>query len=734
MKKSQGSMSLYLGASALVVLFIGAPAESKIEKVKIERPYVGLFSEVNVEKMTSSQNKGLVEIKKNYNERRWLPCFEKAERAKGQYRNIEGWIWLQQVECLRELAKSNRVYATKLFQLLTSLSNKNRLIYESSAASLLQKSYVFSILELIRMDVKDASERALRGIDNLLEQRALLDQDTLKQLYELTAQALAKQKQPEASRQFYRYAYDVKPSEDLRIKSSSDVPMPKSSCRDSSIAITQGMEQAATQLNSAEFNKGVQALREMGDLTCIDQLRSKTLAQLNVSLTQPDWTKAISFLNQSFRSEIAKVAESLYFKGYSDRALEILRHAAIGDEDSSDLRAKQQLIMGQVQLEQGNYKEAASAFLAAAKFNNENREESIFKAAVCEIRREKWSQAKENLNRLIGSNQKEMRLKSIYYLWRIAQSEEAKKDSEKWRELLISSSQDTIYGLAALADKQSGILKDQKTAKFPMVSSVEVWLNEDQKNRFDRFKVLARSGWWREAQEELKKFILPTGAEQVSLFLDIWFSVGAYSDAFVFLDREGVPSPLTYEWIKPLFPMEFKSLAAKEGEKVGLDGLFILSLIRQESAFSPFVQSSAKAMGLMQLLVPTAKEIAPQVGQKDFSELDLAIPEKNIPLGSLYISRLIKKYEGNVALGLASYNAGPGRVDRWLKKREDLRERIKKDQGFFQDLWIEEVPWKETQLYIRRILRNWVIYQTLDKGQYKWSDPVWQGIVVQKTQ
>src|SRR5690606_34718394 len=115
-----------------------------------------------------------------------------------------------------------------------------------------------------------------------------------------------------------------------------------------------------------------------------------------------------------------------------------------------------------------------------------------------------------------------------------------------------------------------------------------------------------------------------------------------------------------------VFPKEFKNYVTRELKGSSLPANVIYSLIRQESRFRPSVTSGSGARGLMHLMVPTAKDMLRPAELKKFSPDDLMIPELNIRLGVKYLERLKRSYNGHLPLAFAAYNAGIGRIYRWL--------------------------------------------------------------------
>jgi len=133
--------------------------------------------------------------------------------------------------------------------------------------------------------------------------------------------------------------------------------------------------------------------------------------------------------------------------------------------------------------------------------------------------------------------------------------------------------------------------------------------------------------------------------------------------------------------------------------KTKMDANLIYAVARQESAFSEKARSSAGAMGLMQLMPSTAKQTARKAGVP-YKRNDLYSANTNVHLGSQYLNQLLQKYDGNRILATAAYNAGPHRVNKWLKDKGDIN----------FDVWIETIPFKETRGYVQNVLAYSVIY------------------------
>ncbi|MEO7786879.1 MAG: lytic transglycosylase domain-containing protein [Sphingomicrobium sp.] len=132
-------------------------------------------------------------------------------------------------------------------------------------------------------------------------------------------------------------------------------------------------------------------------------------------------------------------------------------------------------------------------------------------------------------------------------------------------------------------------------------------------------------------------------------------------------------------------------------------------ITRQESSFDRNAISGVGARGMMQLMLPTAREQCHKMGV-DFDPSRLtADPAYNMMLGSAYFARLLAQWSGNYPLAVASYNAGAGNVRKWVAANGDPRQ-----PGVDVIRWIEDIPFTETRGYVQRVLENSVVYDRLN--------------------
>jgi len=150
------------------------------------------------------------------------------------------------------------------------------------------------------------------------------------------------------------------------------------------------------------------------------------------------------------------------------------------------------------------------------------------------------------------------------------------------------------------------------------------------------------------------------------------------------------------------YPRPWLELVQKEAGRARIPETLAYAIMREESAFEPRAVSSAKAYGLMQLIVPTAKKIARPLKLPADPE-SLKKPEVNVALGCQFLSNARGMFPENPSLAIPGYNAGPGAPKKWIAARGDED----------YDLWIERIPYEETLFYTKRVLASLLAYDAL---------------------
>lgn len=151
------------------------------------------------------------------------------------------------------------------------------------------------------------------------------------------------------------------------------------------------------------------------------------------------------------------------------------------------------------------------------------------------------------------------------------------------------------------------------------------------------------------------------------------------------------------------WPAAFADLVTAASERSGIDPALLNAVMREESGFRPRVLSAVGARGLTQIMPSTGERLAESAGLLDFQQDDLFEPERNLLLGAHYLGQLLERFDGRDSAAVASYNAGPAAVARWIEALP----------GGEDDEWVETIPYKETRKYVKRVLRSQQAYRVL---------------------
>ncbi len=171
-----------------------------------------------------------------------------------------------------------------------------------------------------------------------------------------------------------------------------------------------------------------------------------------------------------------------------------------------------------------------------------------------------------------------------------------------------------------------------------------------------------------------------------------------------FLAHGGEHLPLEIQRV--IFPLEFWPLIRQHAQANGLDPYLVAALMAQESTFDPQIKSSANAIGLMQVVPSTGRRWARKLGIKRYSTRMLTTPAVNVRIGTAYFADLVRRF-GGVPYALAGYNAGDHRIARWKSERP----------GLPIEEFIDDIPFPETQNYVKRILGTADDYRRLYGGK-----------------
>ncbi len=172
----------------------------------------------------------------------------------------------------------------------------------------------------------------------------------------------------------------------------------------------------------------------------------------------------------------------------------------------------------------------------------------------------------------------------------------------------------------------------------------------------------------------------------------------AYEGALSRLPTDGEAEVWWHAWPLP-WPDDVRELASRGG---GVEPALIYSVMREESGFRPSALSVAGARGLLQLMPETAARLARHAGLPEPSPESLFEPRVNLDLGARYLAQLLARFDRRISAAVASYNAGPEAVSRWVE-----------GSSLADDEWVEAIPYEQTRAYTKRVLRSLNAYRVL---------------------
>lgn len=187
------------------------------------------------------------------------------------------------------------------------------------------------------------------------------------------------------------------------------------------------------------------------------------------------------------------------------------------------------------------------------------------------------------------------------------------------------------------------------------------------------------------------------GRPQFALYRNAINTMKRAYPQYLAVSGERLPDDVT----RVIFPLNYWDLIRKYSAANALDPYLVAALVGQESTFVRDIRSPAKAVGLMQLMPATGRTMARRLGLK-YSATMLTSPEASIRLGTAYLAQNLKEF-GELHYVLASYNAGERRVRQWIAERP----------GLPKDEFIDDIPFPETQNYVKRILGTAEDYRRL---------------------
>lgn len=248
----------------------------------------------------------------------------------------------------------------------------------------------------------------------------------------------------------------------------------------------------------------------------------------------------------------------------------------------------------------------------------------------------------------------------------------------------------TFYGLLALRLTGRDLTHVWDMPSVPLEDDIDIDFSHPALTRFYALKQIGKKEW---AMRELSQLYLTADSEAKSLLL----MISEQNDFAEELLK--ITGKLKDEAVRYPAP----GWTPQDGWKV--DKALVFAFVLQESCFNPRAQSTVGALGLMQIMPETGRELA-RFLQYPWSLKRLKEPAYNLSLGQNYLLRLMKNSEikNNLIFTAVAYNAGPGNLIKWKKKMNYMDDPL---------LFLESIPSRETRSFTERILVNYWIYRSL---------------------
>ncbi|MCK6492202.1 MAG: transglycosylase SLT domain-containing protein [Nitrospira sp.] len=402
-----------------------------------------------------------------------------------------------------------------------------------------------------------------------------------------------------------------------------------------------------------------------------------------------------------------------------DKLLELTRTAAQGAL-GGDQRALVHLFAGVWLEDQARFDDAIAMFRQVAKLGDSasQRAEGLWRVGWTQYRTARYREAADTFKSLVDLHVNGFEPQAMYWAARAEERDKRVPLTESYARIC---QQHTYSYYCQLAAGRTGPL-----SAIPATVSVEQRPNGEG----DRLPDLRRAEIERhplyQRGMELKLLGLSDDAARelgaltehysrdpdvLLAFSSLLYEVGAYYPALRVakvhfrekLERSGLPT--TPALWAVAYPTGLLPTIVAQGIKV-VDPFLAAAIIREESQYDDKAVSVVGAIGLMQLMPVTANAVAQRYGLSAVGRDDLFDQETNIRLGVRYLGQLVEQYGGNLAYAVAAYNAGPMAVNAWAAVH----------RGRDQDEFVELIPYQETRLYVKRVLRSYGEYRRLYGG------------------
>ncbi|MCB0341893.1 MAG: transglycosylase SLT domain-containing protein [Bdellovibrionales bacterium] len=695
--------------------------------------------------------------KKAESEEKFKTCLSQLSKAEKRFQNIQPWIAHLRLQCGRLEVKKDSESLRNLWETTEWVRQNPQWLTGSPYSASLREEYLEGLMSVAEGYAQSTPERAWTAVENLLALFEFLSTSEKAKILKLAGDVAQQLKNPRGALAYYQRSLDQEYETALAVKVQSlrkkllipEVPSSSdgqpSMTADASTPAEKELAQLLERMKKwgrkgdhvAAIVDGVRLLRQYPASPQAEIASNQVSESLKVVVkggAQSKIEKVLRELKKCDGDNLNRWALRLFAQREYELA-EKLAEASAEKLETAGQGARTLLLIAKGFVTEGEYNQAIKIYTRISD-NYPGKDwahEARYRLGLVKFRQQKYDEAKPLFEGYLANpNREEFRLSAMHWLWR-SELELKSEKAATVAQQLVKEYPLTYYGLRARAELNGGQLEWSDETHAPL--KAEMWLTDSEQQSFDRFKLLLQAGWLKAAQTELRSLPDPLSAEERLLRARLFAASMDYFTAIQWTQKSWEDNPgLRVKRFLPLvFPKEFSNLVETQSEKYEVEPLLVYGLIKQESSFRTNAISPARAMGLMQLMPGTARDVARynRTGSVQLPD-DMFDPEKNVYFGTSYLKRMIRAFDGHVPLALAAYNVGIGNMRRFLRGRDELSELGKKQTShYLHEVWVDELPWEETSFYVKAIMRNLLVYRMLEQNSVGLADPLWAPVVMQ---
>ncbi len=695
-------------------------------------------------------HRSLAQLKNSQINRDFKACQTQGKSLYASQKTVRPWILAVQFDCELNLVNSKKSGVAQLRSLNKTLKGHPDWLLHGPYSDKLKKSYVEAHFLILEWEIKNRPQQAWASVGNLLDLQDWMSKDQRAKAYQMAGELAFLQQNLITAKAYVLKSLaqieDQKLRDKLRAIESALSPKKdprtteesKDETKQAVILGTEEQKIVERMTNALKTGDLFSATKDGVEL--IDKFpgsvqsdwASQRISESYVSISQQD-EKQFKVLRYDLLSEMKK-ADSKRLLDWARRAYRLgqYKDAATMAEQAyskakNDIAAVEIVdLLGKSFLHSREYSNAKKYFKDVYEKYSGTREsiDAHFYMGMIYFIEKEYSKSVSHFEKVISQDQySDLELMARYWLWRAVQKTDTQRAQVEVH-LLIQKFPLSYYGLRAIAETNKGEVSFESFKK-KLTQKQSIWLSPKEKQAWDRFQTLSAAGWYEEANLELNQIPLPENPHGLAMLARHYAAAFNYPKAISMLNKawDEDNSLRTFSLIQEAYPKEFENLVKEQATLRRLDPKLVMSLIRQESSFNVYAVSTSNAYGLMQMIAPTAREVAATLKIKNLEvPQSLFQPATNIRMGTYYIAKMISDFNNNIPFGLAAYNAGPTRLKRWMQSAAFSPQASSLPE---YEVWIDLLPWNETRFYVKAILRNYLIYQLLETDKVLVKDPVW---------